>query len=585
MDKDGVMHPMSFPPEDSDHERLSHFYINSITGLPFDEISPDMRQFPIEKAAMILARELVQQGKATEAEAMQEARRIFNEATMRFNRIKRENGDDFHTLPIPFDDDGSLHPEYKNNHYSNHENRRVPTSQRRTRTEDGKLINNHKNNKAHTTLGHHLESAALHIHKELLEELEKRGVQSTIGARQNVIEPQQITGGVTHRYSSNDADPTSKDNTRFPSHYADQHRAMSKYGDISPFSIVSLLPGDFFQPTSSGGMSTSTMRRFMEMGIDQQTARDMARAPINQLLYGRGKKGSATALRNVMDRMAAQLDLQNPEIQDIYIKHRGHFTPRVKNEDRGKNQAAIDIMAMLKTAEEIGIDPRNLSTKSAPPPSVRDGYIALASQDTKQITMEELGLAEDSHEMRGKINNNYDHLYDNMPKHISYGGIGAEQESPEPLLPPQGPLETLPSENETQLPLEGDPLATEGGSAGAATEPDFPPSGGFGSPFGGFGGYGGFQPPTLKSDDPMGVIAKIMERVQLHDAGGSTLRKYDPMDNYDMQKLGGEVGMSSIDVRAIAMSLGDWGIIAKSFNTTPDVVRAIKKSCGGAVNG
>ena len=73
--------------------------------------------------------------------------------------------------------------------------------------------------------------------------------------------------------------------------------------------------------------------------------------------------------------------------------------------------------------------------------------------------------------------------------------------------------------------------------------------------------------------------------MQLHDAGGSLFSKYDPMDSYDMQRLSKQVGMSSIDVRAIAMSLGDWSVIAKSFNTTPDVVRAIKKSCGGALSG
>tara|TARA_R100001509_G_scaffold142416_1_gene97803 strand:- start:208 stop:618 length:411 start_codon:yes stop_codon:yes gene_type:complete len=89
----------------------------------------------------------------------------------------------------------------------------------------------------------------------------------------------------------------------------------------------------------------------------------------------------------------------------------------------------------------------------------------------------------------------------------------------------------------------------------------------------------------MSNDDPMGVIATIMERVQMHDAGGSLITKYDPMNNYDMQKLGQNVGMSSIDVRAIAMSLGDWEVIAKSFNTTHDVVRAIKRSCGGALNG
>ena len=89
----------------------------------------------------------------------------------------------------------------------------------------------------------------------------------------------------------------------------------------------------------------------------------------------------------------------------------------------------------------------------------------------------------------------------------------------------------------------------------------------------------------MSDDGPMGIIATIMERVQLHDAGGSLLTKYDPMDSYDMSQLSKQVGLSSIDVRAIAMSFGDWEVLAKSFNTTHDVVRAIKKSCGGAVNG
>tara|TARA_R100000479_G_scaffold59486_1_gene28255 strand:+ start:31 stop:339 length:309 start_codon:yes stop_codon:yes gene_type:complete len=89
----------------------------------------------------------------------------------------------------------------------------------------------------------------------------------------------------------------------------------------------------------------------------------------------------------------------------------------------------------------------------------------------------------------------------------------------------------------------------------------------------------------LSDDDPMGIIATIMERVQLHDAGGAILRKYDPMDSHDMRRLGDRVGLTSTDVRAIAMSLGDWGIIAKQFKTTRDVVADVKTSCGGALHG
>jgi len=176
MDEDGVMHPMSFPPEDSDHENESHFYINSITGKPFKEIPAHMRQFPMEKSAMILANEIMKGGyidengvrrkPTTESNALSMAKEIMNASAMRFNKIKRDNNDDFHTVPIPFGEDGRLHPEYMNNHYGSHEHKRVPTAQRRTRTEDGKLINNHANNKAHPTLGVHLESAAFHFSKE-----------------------------------------------------------------------------------------------------------------------------------------------------------------------------------------------------------------------------------------------------------------------------------------------------------------------------------------------------------------------------------------------------------------------------------
>ena len=588
MDEDGVMHPMSFPPKDSDHENESHFYINSITGKPFKEIPAHMRQFPMEKAAMILANEIMKGGyidengvkrkPTTESNALSMAKEIMNASAMRFNKIKRDNNDDFHTVPIPFGEDGRLHPEYMNNHYGSHEHKRVPTAQRRTRTEDGKLINNHANNKAHPTLGVHLESAAFHFSKEFQDEAKRRGIDTRLGARQNVIEPQQITGGVTRRYTSNEADPTSKKNTKFPSHYKDLHSQTAAYGEISPMSIVSVLPNAFFNPSTKGGMSTAFMNELMELGYDQNTAYQMARAPVNQLLYGggTGKDGRASGLRNVMKDMREEIGIdKSRDIHQLYTKHVGQFGRLIGDDERGQKNAAIDIMAMLKTAEELGVELRDTPLTR---PTVRDNYVEYASSRARQIDMDSLGLADEHHDMRGKFNTNYDHLHDSFPSHLSGGTIGAEQQPVEPLLPPQEPLTTMPSENETQEPLAADPLADEGGSAQV-------PFGGFAPPE--FGGFGGFGPSfSMKSnDDPMGVIATIMERVQMHDAGGSLMQKYDPMDSYDMQQLGENVGMSSLDVRAIAMSLGDWNVIAKSFNTTHDVVRAIKRSCGGALNG
>ena len=252
MDENGMMHPMSFPPPDSDHENLSHFHINSKTGKPFKELEGKglVGKFPIEIAAGIFARELMEQGykdengirrkPASEASALRVAKTVFNNATKDFNKIKRENNDDFNVLPMKFDENGRLHPDYKNNHYGGHVSRRVPTSKRATRTKDGKVINNHPRNEQHKQLGQHLESAAFHVEKEFRKIAEQMGVESVLGAKQNVLEPQQLTQGITHRYTSKDKPPTHRDNTTYPSHYKDLHSQTAAYGKYSPMDIVSI---------------------------------------------------------------------------------------------------------------------------------------------------------------------------------------------------------------------------------------------------------------------------------------------------------------------------------------------------------
>tara|TARA_R100001509_G_scaffold155420_5_gene117888 strand:+ start:1003 stop:2814 length:1812 start_codon:yes stop_codon:yes gene_type:complete len=584
-------HDQTFPPEESDHENISHFHINSKTGKPFKELEGKglVGKWPMEIAAGILAREIMEQGykdengvrrkPTTESDALRSAKRMMNEATEDFNKTKRAAGDDYHTLKTPFDlaNGGILHPEYATNHYGGHESRRKSTAERRTRTDDGRLIVNHPRNQAHEKLGQHLESAALHIFDELEQRAKKNGIKTSLGAEQNVIEPQQLTQGITHRYTSNDKPPGHREHKIVPSHYKDLHAQTAAYGQISPMDIVSVLPSDFFYPSTAGGMSTRIMNQLMEMGYDQPTARAMARAPVNQLLYGSGKEGRESGLNKVVRNMRAKMQVDdNDDIHAMFKNHLSHIAPKIRGGDNGRNNKAIEILALLKTGEELGVEPADYSMYPSAPASVMDNWREVAlSQGGSTIDMAALGSVDERHDMRGNlVSQDSYHRHEKFPSYLS-GGSFADILPPTPIV--EEPLSQPPAvdfdniEEEPPVPPQQiDPLGQQ---------PRYPLQDL------GFSDMSQFNPFQLSDDDPMGVIATIMERVQMHDAGGSLLVKYDPMDNYDMHKLGQNVGMSSNDVRAIAMSLGDWEIIAKSFNTTHDVVRAIKRSVGGALNG
>ena len=220
-------------------------------------------------------------------------------------------------------------------------------------------------------------------------------------------------------------------------------------------------------------------------------------------------------------------------------------------------------MAMLKTAEEMGIEPQAYSSMSAPPPTIAENYINIASAQARQVDFDALGSADEMHDMRGKVNNNYEHLHDSFHRTLAVEASAQFSKMRTQFCPSRTHL-NFTRRQSSQVPLEGDPLGALGGSAGdLSTFNPFP--------------QGRIQ---LSNDDPMGIIATIMERVQLHDAGGSLLTKYDPMDTYDMQRLSNEVGVPTVDVRAIAMSLGD-RVSLRNPLTLRDVVRVIKRSCGG----
>ena len=58
-----------------------------------------------------------------------------------------------------------------------------------------------------------------------------------------------------------------------------------------------------------------------------------------------------------MDNIESILGIkENPDVKEKFVRHQSHFAPLVRGGDRGRNKVAIEIMAMLKTAEEMGID-------------------------------------------------------------------------------------------------------------------------------------------------------------------------------------------------------------------------------------
>jgi hypothetical protein len=577
----GKMIPMSFPHPSSPHKEMSHFHIDHQTGKPHAEIPDNMRYWPMEAAARYLADNKKMKQMFPGNLALQEAKKIMNKAAIDFNRIKRQNGDDYHTVPIPFQADGSLHAEYKNNHYGAHEARRVPTSSRKTRDEKGNLINLFFNSVAHPTLGRFLESGAFHFEKEFRKIINALGVESDLGSRQNVLEPQHIVRApekmadgsykmrsLLQRYDSNMKDPTSKDNHHFPEYGSEKYNEKTQYGQIRPADIIASLPDAFFVPTSKGRPPLQVIRALIGEGVSSRRAENMARAPAAQLIMGRGKKGSATQLNNIVNRIQQYIGIDGEKkdntISDMYHKHRSHFDGRVGGADRGRTDAAKRILATLKTAEELGVDITPALGVTKPPASVISGWKSFAIQrGGKPVDLSNMGIAQEHHYMHGRVTEDLGHLHDQIPDHISVGGYDPMQDNQQ--LPPGGAGGGLPlNVQTTQQPSPTDPFGPEGTVATRNNQNNV----------------------LTSQDDPMGAIAAVMERVQMHDTWENAqimksvhYQNLDPYSGNDMRVLAKQLDLESTDVRAIAMSIGDWSKVAEHFQVGRDVVDIIKASC------
>lgn len=580
---DGVKTPQSFPDElahTTYSDKMSHFHIDHATGKPHAEIPDNMRFWPMEAATRYLAEHMAKDKARYPGNiALNEAKKIMNQAAMDFNRIKRQNGDDFHTVPIPFGEDGQLNAEYKSNHYGQHESRRIPTSNRKTRDSKGRLINLYYNSVAHPTLGRFLESGAFHFEKEFRKILQSLGIESDLGARQNVIEPQVVARApvrmgdgsiklrsLLHRYHSNDKDPESRDNHVVPEFAQEQYNQQAQYGQIKPEDIIATLAQypKFFETIQRGRPPNNIVNALLSQGVSRRRAEKMALAPVGQLVLGRGKKGASTKLNNLVSAVQNYIGIEGPRrdptIADLYHKHRSHFEGRVGGANRGRTDAAKRILATLKTAQELDIDLTPVLGNVSPNTSIVDSWRSYATgRGGKVLDFEGMGIAQEHHQMHANINPSKEHLHDTIPNHISVGDMNPMEDMQQP--PPIDPSIAAPT---TQQPLATDPFGPEGTVATRNDGDDL----------------------MTSFDDPMSAIAIIMERVQMRDTwdDAQIMKRVNhvnlnPQNKDDMSLLAKHVGLETNDVRAIAMAYGDWTNLAQSFQVGRDVVEIIKASC------
>jgi len=372
------------------------------------------------------------------------------------------------------------------------------------------------------------------------------------------------------RYSSNMKDPTSKDNHHFPEYGSEKYNEKTQYGQIRAADIIASLPDAFFVPTSKGRPPLQVINALVREGVSARRAEAMARAPAAQLMMGRGKKGSATQLNNIVNRIQTYIgiDGQNKDntIADMYHKHRSHFDGRIGGADRGRTDAAKRILATLKTAEELGVDITPALGISKPPASVVSGWKSFAlQQGGRPVDLTNMGIAQEHHEMHGRITDELGHLHDDLPDHISVGDYDPMMENQQ--LPPAG-VGGGPPLNDPNVgagPSANDPFAPEGTTVMRNQQDDE-----FMTSF----------------DDPMGAIAAVMERVQMHDTWENAqimksvqYTNLNPHNSNHMSILAKQLDLESTDVRAIAMSIGDWSKVAQHFQVGRDVVDIIKASC------
>ena len=577
----GQVHRVRFGEGGNPHlNDFSHFHLHPESGEPVPGV---VGRWPMEGAAHKLALDILRaQGHRPEqfsdprlySAAIHAAKLLFNNAAKKFNVSMRKH-DSRHALPIPFDDDGQLHPEWAQNNFGPYLKDSLGTHDRPTRLGNGKLQTMNINNSPHPQRGHFPETAALPFFREL-----RAGINSfanlVFGDEEAIPSP---IGGDPHVEPHHFLQDMAG-NTPYQRHLSaaaeggdDPFAESPKTRDVvlSPAHMYEILPNDFFKPTDrahgGAGKGKGGEARVAAAGIEPQLAINMIQTPLGEIVAqsrapdkNPSRSRFTRTLRSFQERIGVQPEGENrAELQSLM----GSFRPHSDwAGGKGSFNAAKEAVATMVLLDREGIEVDRDRTQVNP--DVMRGFEQFLTH-YQGGEVETLDMGEGAPERPPPTPDTSEKIFDirgqaphvMFDQHLPVGGMPSAPPSPPPLptLPPPA------------APPPPPPPPTQERAPPSPVRVRPPPPSRF------------FRPtseefPQFQSSTD--TLYDMIERLQVGEARMDEMLMKSLPDDNDEESLADHYDVTVQDVRAIRHGAGDWEKVAKALHLSYDVVRAIK---------
>jgi hypothetical protein len=553
-----------FPAEDNPHRtEHSHFHLHPRTGEPIEGI---MGRWPLEGAVYRQAVIQFKRGRFSSLEAAVSAmRKAFNRAALNFNQ-KMMKIDPHHRYPYPvFMEDGSLNPELKTNHYSRYfGGPDTPMHERPVRDKEGRVFTATINNAPHPRHGLFPEVPTLPFFKQLQEEFQKMGIQTSMG-RYPYLKPDHFlvdeNGNSRHKRHPQiqSSDPMAPNTTG------------QDLGNVSLASVFELLPSDFFTTKEEKrGQKGDAYKEMLvqQTGIPRDIINRMTATVAGALLHPDRNpfNNSTNRFTKRMREIQQQLGIaptQEGRMELDALKRRFASDPNWRG-GRKSHSAAAEAIATMILARQSGM--KVDTGMGAADNPIRAGFErfsrAMGGDSARPYDVNRPIPPSLAPEPRTQVTDMRTHA-----PHISYNEPAAIQLPvgsfvPEPVVdttveapPPQMPM---PMPGQALPPQPQQPM----GTVGVAPRAPVP------------------RAPVPRAPRPSSFLFRrgadslydIMERIQMAEAEmDGILLKSDNVDN-----LAQNYNLSEQDILAIRHGVGNWETLAKALSIPYDVVRAVK---------
>lgn len=571
--------PMLMP----DQHDVNPFYINPKTGELVDQERYPHR-WPVESVAHQLALDLVRQNAASDyAHALVNARKMINNAALRFNKSIRSHTDGGHALPLPFDDtgSGSLSPHWGKVNYGEWQGPNKHHADHQTWNENG-LVTFHTNRTPHPEYGTFPESGALPMWKELLGivkglGLSKGGLPTGPGILPDLMVKDHHGNSPLQYYGSNHPDPFGMDAMTHPGSYQD---GPDERQDTSLGSMVNALDPRFLQRNRSYIPGIAQMN-LTQMGVPPEQAKELARTPLGSLFSNeKASRSSGGGFNNALKALKEKTQSFESGPNEARLKgiekriaqsHKVRFPDHVGG---ANNKGLRDALAVSLLAQDLGV--------SSPP----DIASPVAMEMTQQLfggdeafTADHMGGMPDPHvpqpapDVSGRAQFGIENTGapTGLASPTNRTGVTASPppmpqpalRTPPPTLPPRPitpPPQMQAPQHPSMVPMQQIPSQI--------VPPQQP------SPFPQFRQFN--EPPRIQTSQDS--IFDLLDSLQIAEAQmDDMLIKSLPMDcsSYGLCMA---YDITEQDIRTIYHSRGDWENIAKQLHIAPHVVRAVKLS-------